>query len=233
LLGTKPSSQALPVTLNSLQAGKLGKSSFLYSLMKISIDGNIGAGKSAVLDAIATFFPDIPVRKEPVEEWSELLRMFYADPSTWALAFNLKVLMSFCGLDAQEDLFVERSPLSCRHVFGHIQFSDKSFDKLEWDIFNDYCDLLEWSPEAVIFINTPAATCLKRIEKRGRQCEKAVNLEYLKRVEYQYEAMLRICLQRNIPVVVIDGTQPEEQVKLEVISTIMRLLSAQSQTSEP
>lgn len=193
--------------------------------MKISIEGNVGAGKSTIVDAIESFFPTIPVHREPVHEWQELLDLYYKDPKTWALAMNLKVLMSFTDVRHADNVFVERSPMSCKHVFGQMEYSDKRFDKMQWDIFSDYCDLLGWAPDAIIFIDTPAATCLARVESRKRPCESGVNLEFLKRIEFQYEAMVKLCRTQNIPVFVVDGTQHVEQVKAAVIAAILRLVT--------
>lgn len=191
--------------------------------MKISIDGNVGAGKSSVIDALATVFPTVTMRTEPVDEWTELLTLYHKEPATWALAMNLKVLMSFAGLDKHDSLFVERSPLSCRHVFGQMECNDRRFDKLQWDLFNEYCDLLGWEPDVIIFIDTPAATCLTRVERRGRPCEASIDLEYLKRLEFQYQTMLKMCQHNGLPVVMIDGTQPREKVRADVIAAILKL----------
>ncbi len=191
--------------------------------MKVSIEGNVGAGKSSLIEALATMYPEVLQHTEPVATWSELLTLYHRDPSTWALALNLKVLMSFAGLDKHDTMFVERSPLSCRHVFGQMEYNDRRFDKLQWDLFNDYCDLLGWEPDAILYIDTPAATCLDRVERRDRPCEAAVDLEYLKRLEFQYQTMLKTCCHKGVQVVSIDGTQPPEKVRSDVVAALLKL----------
>jgi deoxyadenosine/deoxycytidine kinase len=62
--------------------------------MKISIDGNIGCGKSSILERLCKDMR-YPVFLEPVKDWTSWLHLFYKDPARWGLSFNIKVLLSF------------------------------------------------------------------------------------------------------------------------------------------
>lgn len=206
--------------------------------MRIAIDGNIAAGKTSVFEELEKVFTNIPVEREPVGMWTDLLDLFYKDPQTWSLALNLKILKTFhdvfCRNIEEDDMIIERSPLSTRHIFAQLQYNDGTIDKHQWDLFKEYYDILGWSPDAMVFIDTPAAKCLERVEKRGRRCEVCpgggagsaggyLDLEYLKRIEFQYSNLLKN-VPGGMPIVVVDGTQSPEKVAVDVVAAVHSLL---------
>jgi len=177
---------------------------------RVCVEGNIGSGKSTALAALAAARPDLPVFQEPVDEWEPLLTKFYADPAQWALPFSLRVLLSFAAPeDVAGTCVVERSPLSCRHVFSQLLFNEGKMSQEAWELFKDYYAVLGWTPDAVVYVHTPADECYRRMEARGREAEKHVDLQYIKRIEFQYETMLRYA---EIPVVRLDGTLPPDRL---------------------
>lgn len=177
--------------------------------MRLSIEGNIGSGKSSCINALETAFPTVPCFPEPVEKWSDLLALYYASPPDWAFPFSMKVLLSFRAPARHPTCIVERSPLASRHVFSQLLYNEGILNCHEWELFKEYHDVLAWKPDLIFFVDTPADTCLERISRRGRDCEKGIDLPYLRRVEFQYANMLRYA---DVPVVRFDGTLPPEEL---------------------
>jgi deoxyadenosine/deoxycytidine kinase len=191
--------------------------------MRIAVDGNIGSGKTTVLHALRRHFGssghadgnDAVVLEEPVDEWTQplpdrgdqtLLDRVYADPAEWGLHFSLRVLLSFgrtADVDASKTVITERCPLSCRHVFTQLLFNDGHLSHAQWDAFKDCADVLGWLPDAIVFVDTPAHVCAERIKRRGRPCEASLDVQYLRRLEFQYDTMLKYV---TVPVVRLDGT---------------------------
>ena len=62
--------------------------------------------------------------------------------------------------------------------------------------------------DGVIYINTDVPTCLKRIKERGRNEEKTVNEEYLKKLENEF-----IEINYDCPILCLDGKYDEENSK--------------------
>ena len=180
------------------------------------IEGNIGSGKSESLVAIARAFPTTTCLPEPIDEWSELLDLYYASPAEWAFPFSLKVLASFRRAAAHDRCIVERSPLASRHVFSQLLYNEGVLNCHEWELFKEYHDALSWKPDVIFFIDTPAELCKERIERRGRECEKAIELAYLKRVEFQYANMLRFA--EDVRIVKFDGTLPPDRLHEAMIA---------------
>lgn len=182
--------------------------------MRVCIEGNIGSGKSECLKALAEAFPHVATFPEPVGEWAELLDLFYAAPSEWAFAFSMRVLLSFREPARLGTCIVERSPMASRHVFSQLLYNEGVMNAHEWDLFKEFHDVLAWKPDVILFIDTPAEVCLERIGTRGRECEKGIDLQYLRRVEFQYANMVRFT---DVPVVKFDGTLPASEVHAAVI----------------
>lgn len=195
-------------------------------MVRVCVEGNIGCGKSTALAALAARRPDLAVFPEPVDEWvrSGLLSRYYADQARWALPFSLTVLLSFVPpARCERPCVVERSPLSCRHVFSQLLFNDGKLAQDAWELFKEYCDVLGWKPDVLVYVQTPADECHRRKDARGRAAEAGVDLQHLKRLEFQYETMLRYA---DIPVVRVDGTAPPQAVAAAIEAVVDRALGA-------
>lgn len=189
--------------------------------MRISLEGNLGAGKSAALAALAA--AGHRVVPEPVAEWGELLNAFYRDPAQYSLAFSLEVLRGMSRvLDDGGSLVtvVERSPLASRHVFTAMLFHDGKLSPAEWAVYKDFHAAMGWVPDAIVFLDAPTDVCMARVAARGRPCEAGVDVHFLRRIEFQYETMLKFA---NVPVVRVAGTGTAAEVAAGVADAVSGL----------
>ena len=193
--------------------------------MRISLEGNLGAGKSAALDSLAA--AGVRVVPEPVAEWGELLDAFYRDPARYSLAFSLEVLRGMSRvLDDGGLTVVERSPLTNRHVFTNMLYNDGKLSPAAWAVYKDYHEHLGWVPDAIVYLDVPTDVCMARVAARGRPCELAIDVHFLRRVEFQYETMLKFA---NVPVVRVPGTGTAAEVArgvADAVSGLTRTLAA-------
>jgi deoxyadenosine/deoxycytidine kinase len=186
--------------------------------VKVCVEGNIGSGKSTALERLACLRPDVTVVQEPVEEWGDLLAAFYKDPATWGFAMQMSALLSF-GRRADAADVVERSPLSCRHVFGQLLFNDGKMTHVQWGLYKQYYDALGWSPDVVVYVHTPPDECHRRLVQRDRPAEQGVDVHYLKRLDFQYETMLRYAA---VPVVRLDGHSSPDDLAVAIADVVDR-----------
>lgn len=193
---------------------------------KISIEGNIGCGKSTVISRLCKD-TRLPIFLEPVDEWGEWLSLFYEDPSRWGLSFNLTVLMSFLKWkDNNFPAIYERSPLSNRRVFTQLQYEQGRMNNLELKLFDKIYNNLEWMPEVVIYIRTDPEVCMSRMKTRGRDCEKEVPLDYLSAVHNKYEELFPLNKSNIVPsntprmVHIINGNRPHDEVYEDVLALV-------------
>lgn len=197
--------------------------------MKISIEGNIGSGKSSVLSRLCKE-TRIPVFLEPVDDWKDWLSEFYANPSRWGMSFNINVLMSFNQWKNNEFLSLyERSPVSNRYVFSKLQYDQGRMNKLELELFEKVYDKLAWTPDVVIYIRTNPETSMERMKKRARQCEDEVPLDYLQAVHQKYEdifntteylARTYTVSDKKCKIIIVDGNRTHDEVYADVLKCI-------------
>lgn len=193
--------------------------------MKIVIEGNIGGGKSTVLNMISQR-TRLPIFLEPVDtEWKQGLEYFYNDNSRWGFTFNLNVLMTYSKWRNNTFKAVyERCPLSSKEVFSKLQYESGLMTTYENALYHEIYDKLAWEPDVVIYIRTPYNVCYDRMNSRGRECESNVPLAYLTNVHEKYEQLCELIDKKpNIKLFVIDGNQDIENVYEDVMKVVGNL----------
>lgn len=192
--------------------------------MKISIDGNIGCGKTSVMKRLNDELR-IPIFLEPLQRWHEFLTLFYQDPNKWALPFNLEVLNSFH--DWKQNQFpalYERSPLSCRHVFAQLNHESNHIHALEMKVFDKIYKELGWYPDVIIYIQTDPTTAMARMQKRARECESQVSLDYIQKVHDKYQDLFKSSNGKytaSTTIHIIDGNQDAHKVFEDVKKLVL------------
>lgn len=201
--------------------------------MRVILEGNIGSGKTTLTEALRAAYPEALIHPEDVHDWRDLLELFYADPAAWALPLSLRVLLShhvFRVVPREALYILERCPLSCRHVFTQLLFNDGTMPQHHWDLFRQFADELGWEPAAddvILYIDTPVDVCLDRITARGRRGEEHIDVHYLRRLEFQYNNMLKYCA---CPVERLDGTKAPHILAADAVSAIRRLTETPTRT---
>ncbi|MCA0766293.1 deoxynucleoside kinase [Vibrio vulnificus] len=151
--------------------------------MYIAIEGNIGAGKSTVLEPLAAKmgFEVIHEGIETDKGFQDCLSAFYEsnakedfDAVQVYLANYRAELIS--KLDPHKNYIMERS-LQGAALFC---IAENHTDTATWTL-QDFKHVPK--PLHYIYLDCPAEICLKRIAKRGRECEQMIPLDYLRRVE--------------------------------------------------
>lgn len=156
------------------------------------IDGNIGAGKSTVLDEIENrgFY----VFRENIEKWKWCLENFYRDPQRWAFTLQMAILNS--SLDHIKQIlnidspivFVERSPVSAL-VFARVGLKRGYFSQDEMKLFEELNEKVGWYPDFVMILDTPVDECFRRMRERNRKCEDNIDKTYLQDLETEYQKL--------------------------------------------
>jgi thymidine kinase len=191
--------------------------------MKVCIVGNIGCGKSKVLSALGKNH-GFRIKLEPVDEWTELLRLYYDDPKRWALTLNLKTLMSYTAhADAEQLVAYERSPECCKNVFFELSKMEMMTPQ-EIGVYERVYDYVKWTAYHYIYIQTSPEICFDRMKKRGRSCEENVDVNYLQKIHDLYENWILTEFHENpYRVSYVDGDADELSVYQQVIDIIQKL----------
>jgi len=188
----------------------------------ITIGGNIGCGKSTIIEELNTYFKDTcTIIPEPIDEWGSWLDLFYTDPSKHAFGFQMKVLHSFLKNMRQVNniAITERSPIDSLQVFCKVSYQDNIMNHLEYNLFKEYVDDIGWKPNVYIYLHTNPEVCIERIKRRGRGCETGLNEQYIHKLHQQYENMEVGCKHH-----MVDANQEKDQVFYEVYEIIASIL---------
>lgn len=177
----------------------------------ISLEGNIGAGKTTLLSELEKKYvgsKEIRFLREPVDEWSlikdkegtTILSKFYADPKTYAFAFQIMAystrLRSLRQLVADNPecrmIICERSLDADKHIFAKMLHDDGTIESVMYQIYDKYFDLYEaeFQLNAVVYVNTDPEICFQRVSKRAREGESLIPLEYLKNCHAYHQTWL-------------------------------------------
>ncbi len=192
--------------------------------MKLVFDGNIGCGKSSILKKIIeNDCIDLEVFNEPIHDWDKWINLFYSDMSKYSFGFQMRVLKSHIDKkDIQNGIF-ERSPLSCQNVFGKILVEDKMMTELEWELTNEFNNDYGWMPDIVVYLKCDPDICYKRIQKRNRDGEQNISIDYLKRLHDKYEELYgSMKHSKKTKIIEIDASQSVENIYAEVLDKVIR-----------
>ena len=181
-----------------------------------SIEGNIGAGKTTILNIIGQHFDDVTFVEEPVSQWQNLggcnlLEKFYQDPERWGFSFEFYSMLSKikCLLKAAESekniVIIERSLLSNK-IFFDISKDMNKLNDLEYGMlintYNFYKQNVYPILNGIIYLNTPVDVCVQRIIQRNRGGENNLDKNYLLMLKEKFDELSN---NSTIPTLVIDG----------------------------
>ena len=179
--------------------------------MLISIEGNIGTGKSTFVEILKLAFTDknIVFLKEPVDEWENItdeneitiLEKFYENPSKYGFSFQIMAYISRLDVMRKEikknpnAIFIsERSLFTDKLVFAKMLFDSGKIETVNYKIYLKWFDTFaeEFPISKVIYVNTEPDICHQRIEKRSRTGETNIPLDYLQNCHKYHINMLDV-----------------------------------------
>ena len=179
----------------------------------ISIEGNIGSGKTTILQHLKTHRPDLKFIQEPLDKWGanrdnngkSLLELYYEDQSRWSYTFQQMSLLSrFNSIETAintinpahtnnsdecqtSNVFLTERCLETDHqVFAKMLYDDGLMNPIEYNLYLDLFNLLNASTtqiSAIIYINTSPNICYDRIKSRSRDGEDTISHDYLLKID--------------------------------------------------
>jgi deoxyadenosine/deoxycytidine kinase len=162
----------------------------------IAIAGNMGAGKSTLVEFLSRTYNVTPFY-EPNDE-NPYLADFYKDMKRWAFRSQLYFLCSKFRLHQQLDrqpgvVALDRTIFEDAEIFATALYQMRKISKRDWQVYQDfYAAILEAirPPDLLIYLRCPMRTLRQRIRLRGRKMEQDVAPSYLKRLDRLYEAWI-------------------------------------------
>lgn len=201
-------------------------------MMLISIEGNIGVGKSTVLSRVRDAYagdPRVVVVDEPVELWKErgLLQAVY-DRRLSATVFQQVAIASRVGAIARATrgegirvVISERSPFSDKHVFAKSNI--RGIDQIAYEVsFDDVVSLLpSFSKRRFIVLRANLDTIVSRISGRSREAERGIERSYLQRIDDAHMEFARLFADETV---LVDAERDKEDVVERVLAEVRAAL---------
>ena len=161
--------------------------------MYIVIAGNIGSGKTTLTTLLAKHYGWTP-RFEDVE-FNPYLEDYYKDIHRWS--FNLEVYyLKHRFRDLLEIAKSDKTIIQDRSIFEGVYVftaNNKDMGNLDERDYQTYMELFEQMigvaklPELMIYLRASVPHLVANIQKRGREYEQTIQLEYLKGLNDRYD----------------------------------------------
>ena len=167
----------------------------------ISLEGNIGAGKTTFLKNLEECLQtntEWVFLKEPVHIWEQIcdkdgktiLSKFYENPEKYAFAFQVMAfttryqeLKKLINENPQcKGVICERSLEADKHIFAKMLHKDGCMDDVSYTIYERYFSMYEgnFDLDGIIYLHAEPEVCFHRIAKRSRTGESNIELDYLR-----------------------------------------------------
>ena len=209
---------------------KLSGGNVVKSIPKIiSIEGNIGSGKSTLVESLRNHFvasKNICFLQEPVDIWNTIkdkegntmITKFYADTKKYSFAFQMMAYISRLAMlrkaiEKNYDIIVvERSMFTDKMVFAKMLYDDGNIEEVEYQIYNKWFEefIKDLPPIDIIYVLTSPETALMRVEKRAREGE-TIPIEYLENCHKYHEDWLNGKSQTYRNKMIINGNSDTEK----------------------
>ena len=174
----------------------------------ITIEGNIGSGKSTLVSHLSEAFGDnnsVCFLQEPVEEWNKItdatgkamIEKYYENHEKYAFSFQMMAYISRLTLlrnalkTNPKIIITERSIFTDKNVFASMLYKDNKIEKVEYTIYNQWFDefLKDIPPVSTIYVRTDPTVAKERVNSRARKGE-TIPLDYLQLCHYYHEQWL-------------------------------------------
>ena len=158
----------------------------------IAIAGNIGAGKTTLTEMLSKHYRWIP-QFEDVEH-NPYLNDFYEDMPRWS--FNLQIYFLNNRLNhlleiqkRLETVIQDRTIYEDAHIFAPNLHEMGLMSKRDFENYFRFFETLKQMvnpPDLLIYLQASVPTLVGQIQKRGREYEENIRLDYLKRLNEFY-----------------------------------------------
>jgi len=166
----------------------------------ISIDGNIGSGKSTCVNYLKEYSKKnntgLVFLQEPVNEWKhivdensiDILTLFYGNQKKYSFSFQMMAYISRLALlkkaikeHPDSIIITERCLHTDRNVFAKMLYDSKMINQIDYTIYNKWFNnFIEEVPiSGIIYLKSNPEIAYGRILERNRDGE-FISLDYLK-----------------------------------------------------
>ncbi|MEY3577850.1 MAG: hypothetical protein RL394_1435 [Bacteroidota bacterium] len=179
----------------------------------VAIAGNIGAGKTTLTEMLSKHYKWIP-QFEDVDQ-NPYLFDFYEDMPRWS--FNLQIYFLNSRLNqlieisrGTETVIQDRTIYEDAYIFAPNLHEMGLMSKRDFDNYFDFFQNLRQMvkpPDLMIYLQASVPTLVGQIQKRGREYEENIRLDYLKRLNEYYNKWIDGYKEGPLLIINVDKTK--------------------------
>ena len=165
--------------------------------MHIAIAGNIGSGKTTLTRMLAARYGWTP--KYESVDFNPYLSDFYEDMSRWS--FNLQIYFlnkrfkDVVEIFKTDDVIIQdRTIYEDARIFAPNLHDMGLMSSRDFETYSDLFDLmmsLVKMPDLLIYLKSSIPNLVSQIQKRGREYEKTIRIDYLTGLNNKYENWIK------------------------------------------
>jgi deoxyadenosine/deoxycytidine kinase len=191
----------------------------LKNLKHVAVAGNIGSGKTTLTAKLAKHYGWTPLY-ESVDH-NPYLRDFYDDMTRWAFHLQIYFLNSRFNQvrqirESEKAIVQDRTINEDAHIFaanlhksGHI--NDRDYQSY-LDIYHSMINFVQ-PPDLLIYLKADIPKLVQQIQKRNRDFEFNIKLDYLKTLNEHYENWIHNYKQGKLMIVDVNKMDFVENIE--------------------
>ncbi len=197
----------------------------------IAVAGNIGAGKTTLTEMLSKHYRWIP-QFEDVDH-NPYLNDFYEEMPRWS--FNLQIYFLNSRLNqlleisrGTETVIQDRTIYEDANIFAPNLHEMGLMSKRDFDNYYKFFETLKsmvQPPDLIIYLKASVPTLVGQIQKRGREYEENIRLDYLKKLNELYTKFIEGY--HEGPVLIIDCDKNKFAENEEHFGEIISKIDAQ------
>jgi len=161
--------------------------------MHIGIAGNIGAGKTTLTTLLAHHYGWTP--KFESVTYNPYLEDYYKDIKRWSFALEMYFLQQrlhdIMEIRRSKDVIIQdRTLFEGVHIFVANNYAQGNLSERDYNTYMDtYNVMMEVvkEPDLMIYLRSSIPHLVAQIQKRGRDYEQTISIEYLAGLNERYE----------------------------------------------
>ena len=185
--------------------------------MHVAIAGNIGSGKTTLTRLLSKHF-GWEAHYEDVET-NPYLSNFYEDMQRWS--FNLQVYFLNSRFrqiikirQSGKTVVQDRTIYEDAYIFAPNLHSMNLMTTRDFENYSSLFELMSSfikPPDLLIYLRSSVPNLVNQIQKRGREYEESIRLDYLKRLNERYEAWIEKYNKGKLLIIDVDDIDMEEK----------------------
>src|SRR5690606_2799680 len=206
----------------------LPKDTFAIGTIRfLSIEGNIGSGKTSLTEKIAQDFNAKPILERFAD--NAFLPKFYEDQLRYAFPLEMSFLADrYSQLNqglGQYDLFNDFI-IADYYIYKSLIFAQVTLDTDEALLYRSIFDVMNkeiTKPDLYVYLYQNTENLLKNIKKRGRSYEENIQANYLNNINQSYSEFIKTLPQENV--LIIDVSEKDFVENHEDYLEILKLIN--------